>query len=62
MKRIEQPIKTIISNVEFITVLLIVIVLQGCFGCNKCNHEQEKVKKQNTEFNFKEWWNEFKYQ
>ena len=61
MKTIEDSIEEIGINTNYIVILLFVIMLQGCFGCNRCNHEQEKAKKQNTEFNFKEWWNEFKY-
>ena len=51
------------SNVllNYISFFLFVIMLQGCFGCNKCNHNESKPEKPKTEFNFSEWWNESKY-
>lgn len=61
MKTIEDSIEEIGMNTNYIVILLFVIMLQGCFGCNNGNQQVQKIDKQITEFNFKEWWNEFKY-
>jgi len=61
MKTAKEILKDSNVYLNYISFFLFVIMMQGCLGCNKCSHYHYKSEKVKTEFNFKEWWNEFKY-
>lgn len=52
---INIQLKSLNSTAESITALLLIIVLQGCFGCNKCDHEPTDI---NTGQSYKSSWHE----
>lgn len=38
----KEQIQSINANTNYIGLFLIVLIFQGCFGCNKCEHKEPK--------------------
>lgn len=61
MRNIENSLSEINGSMNYISIFLFIIVLQGCFGCNRCKHEKELPEREKKEINWSEEWQKFKY-
>lgn len=62
MEKIKEILSSSNSHLSSISFYLLIIMLQGCFGCNKCDHKTEQSDVKQSEISWQEHWDKFKYE